>query len=554
MQTHSATDPVTPDAVKAMALELLEQRRKSKVLWRADLETFAREALIIRPAGGAAMPFTFNSVQRKLHARLENQKAETGKVRAVILKARQLGISTYVGARFYHRMRHDPGFRTIIMAHRDDATLALAEMVDRYYENDPDPPETKVNASGNLVFENDSGVTVMVAGPVKTGAGRAFTFQLAHLSELAFWKQAADHMSALMRTIHKVDGTEIIMESTASGATGVFHANAMAAQAGHGDFELLFFPWFDHDAYRITPPADWIPNDAIREMGERFSLGRDQMFWAESENTQMAIDDGESVDEICWRFQQEFPSTITEAFRAGRKGGYIKGSVVEQARKRVNAHQGDMPLVIGCDFATGGGGENAEYTPAEQLTGTAADAHAQDTEGGDSNVFMSMRGRCKGREVYERFKDRNSVSVADKLQGIIIQHQPDKCFLDRGGGGAQVYDTLCDRGFGRVLELVDFGGKSPDPACRNKRAYMHKRFREWLEDGDIPDDPQLESEITAVWVLREDESGLLLAPKREVRQKLKVSPDGSDAAVLCHAATVRKRNTGPLRVGGAGRR
>ena len=82
----------------------------------------------------------------------------------------------------------------------------------------------------------------MVAGPVKTGAGRAFTFQLAHLSELAFWKQASDHMSALMRTIHKVDGTEIIMESTASGATGVFHANAMAAQAGHGDFELLFFP------------------------------------------------------------------------------------------------------------------------------------------------------------------------------------------------------------------------------------------------------------------------------------------------------------------------
>ena len=128
----------------------------------------------------------------------------------------------------------------------------------------------------------------------------------------------------------------------------------MAAQAGHGDFELLFFPWFDHDAYRINPPADWRPNDAIREMGERFHLGRDQMYWAETENTQMAIDDGESVDEICWRFQQEFPSTITEAFRAGRKGGYIKGSVVEKARQRVNAHQGDMPLVIGVDVATGG--------------------------------------------------------------------------------------------------------------------------------------------------------------------------------------------------------
>ena len=362
MQTHSATEPVTPDAVRVMALELLEKRQRSKTLWRADLETFAREALVIRPAEGAAMPFTFNSVQKKLHARLENQRAETGRVRAVILKARQLGISTYVGARFYHRMRHDPGFRTIIMTHRDDSNLQLAEMIDRYYENDPDPPTTKVNASGSLVFDNDSGSTVMVAGPVKTGAGRAFTFQLAHLSELAFWKQASEHMSALMRTIHKVDGTEIIMESTAQGSTGVFHANAMAARQGVGDYELLFFPWFDHDAYRINPPADWKPNDAIREMGERFHLGRDQMYWAQSENTQMAIDDGESVDEICWRFRQEYPTTVDEAFRAGRKGGYIKGSVVEKARQRVNAHQGDMPLVIGVDVATGGG-ERMPSTP-----------------------------------------------------------------------------------------------------------------------------------------------------------------------------------------------
>ena len=78
--------------------------------------------------------------------------------------------------------------------------------------------------------------------------------------------------------------------------------------------------------------------------------------------------------------------------------------------------------------------------------------------------------------------------------------------------------------------------------------------RDWLEDGDIPDDPQLESEITAVWVLREDESGLLLTPKREVRQKLKVSPDGSDTCVLCHAGHVRKTNNAPLRMYGGGRR
>ena len=54
-------------------------------------------------------------------------------------------------------------------------------------------------------------------------------------------------------------------------------------------------------------------------------------------------------------------------------------------------------------------------------------------------------------------------------------------------------------------------------------------------------------------VLREDRSRLLLVPKREVRQKLKVSPGGFDAGVLCRAGAVQKSNNAPLRMGG-GRR
>src|SRR5712664_1940883 len=69
-----------------------------------DLELCARACLRIRPyQGGAAMPFIFNRAQQILHARLERQLAETGRVRALVLKSRRMGISTYVGARFYHR-------------------------------------------------------------------------------------------------------------------------------------------------------------------------------------------------------------------------------------------------------------------------------------------------------------------------------------------------------------------------------------------------------------------------------------------------------------------
>ena len=123
--------------------------------------------------------------------------------------------------------------------------------------------------------------------------------------------------------------------------------------------------------------------------------------------------------------------------------------------------------------------------------------------------------------------------------------------MDRGGGGAGVFDILCARGYAGVLELVDFGSKPVDARkYRNKRAEMSGDFREWLRDGDIPDDPLLETEITATWVISEDERGLTLAPKREVRRKLKLSPDGDDAAKLTFAAPVRRRARG-VTVGGA---
>jgi hypothetical protein len=65
-----------------------------------DLEYFAAEVLKIRPKAGGLVPFIFNPVQRKLHAIIEEQRAETGRVRIVVLKARQEGVSTYVAGRY----------------------------------------------------------------------------------------------------------------------------------------------------------------------------------------------------------------------------------------------------------------------------------------------------------------------------------------------------------------------------------------------------------------------------------------------------------------------
>src|SRR5262249_33889091 len=103
---------------------------------RTDFPYFAGN-LVIKPKEGALVRFRLNAAPLKLHEALEEQKRRTGRVRAIVLKARQLGISTYVAARFYHRTISNPGLRTIIIGHERSASKNLFSMVKRFHENLP---------------------------------------------------------------------------------------------------------------------------------------------------------------------------------------------------------------------------------------------------------------------------------------------------------------------------------------------------------------------------------------------------------------------------------
>ena len=66
-----------------------------------DFEYYAANVLKIRSKAGGLVPLDLNRAQRIVHTRIETQRHETGRVRAVILKARQPGISTYVEGRLF---------------------------------------------------------------------------------------------------------------------------------------------------------------------------------------------------------------------------------------------------------------------------------------------------------------------------------------------------------------------------------------------------------------------------------------------------------------------
>ena len=68
---------------------LSKRERKVREDLKRDLARYAAKCLTIRTKAGAVMPLVFNRVQQHLHERLEEQRARTGRVRALVLKFRQ---------------------------------------------------------------------------------------------------------------------------------------------------------------------------------------------------------------------------------------------------------------------------------------------------------------------------------------------------------------------------------------------------------------------------------------------------------------------------------
>ncbi len=236
-----------------------------------DLEFFAAELLRIRPKAGSLSPFLFNPAQRELHRIIEEQKAKTGRVRVIVLKARQLGISTYVAARYYKRTTSCPGLRTIIIGHEKPASKNLFQLVKRFHEHMPEDMRPSVGASNaeELLFDNiDSGYLVSVA--TEDGSGRSATAQNLHASEAAFWKDLQTQFAALMQTVPDIDGTEIILETTANGYNE-FYKLWRKAESGGSEFIPVFLPWSIDPEYRAKVPDDFTMTAEEAKL-ERFSV------------------------------------------------------------------------------------------------------------------------------------------------------------------------------------------------------------------------------------------------------------------------------------------
>ena len=177
--------------------------------------------------------------------------------RNIVLKARQMGISTWIAGRFFLKTITAPGVLTVQVAHTREAAESLFAIAERMWENLPaayrDGPLRRTRATtGRMVFgELDSEFRVVSAG--EANAGRGLTIQNLHLSEVSRWPGDAARTLAGLRAA-LAPGGEMTLESTPAGAQGAFYREWQ--EAPETGTVRHFFPWWLERAYTATAPAE----------------------------------------------------------------------------------------------------------------------------------------------------------------------------------------------------------------------------------------------------------------------------------------------------------
>lgn len=469
-----------------------------------DLEFFAEHApLLVKDKEGNLVTFKFNLAQRYIHHCLEEQRKKHGWVRALVLKGRQQGCSTYVNARFYHKTTRRPHTSAFILSHEGDSTTALFSMVKRYHEHVQQAFKPKVGKDNPRAMDYPGiGSDYSAATAKNDQAGRSRTAQLFHGSEAAYWEYAYAIQDGALKIVSLVPGTEIILESTANGPKGLFYEKCQQAMRGETDYILIFVPWFWQEEYERDVPVNFLPTPE-EEAYMRANFAKPFPFtntpitrakalrkiaWRRAEIVDLSTEGGGNPELGLAKFRTIFPANPVEAFQASGAGLFRPDAIVAARASKLTDTVGAK--ILGVDPA--GDSDNSDRTS------------------------ITLR---QGRRIIKRWKFPRMKPM--ELAGIIVNIEKtegfDMAFIDRGYGEGTI-DRLVEMGYGRKVVGIAFSERPTNPDIyANKRTEMFMEYAKWLNGGDvrIPDDDESHAALACIPPPKPTSTGTLAMPSKE---------------------------------------
>ncbi len=502
-----------------------EQPTLSKEDVRAKLRDFnyyREKFLLVRPrAGGERIPFKLNSAQTVLHQRIEAERQEFGMVRALIPKARRMGVSTYIGGRYFHQTATMFGRRAQVVAHRGDSAANLHREIKEFAAGLPPAVRPSVGATNSyeLIFDKLKSL-YKVASADGGDIGRSDDFHALHLSEAAFFDSTEDLSSGLLQTVQNLPNTEITMESTGNGQSGMFFSMCEEAhrQNNKGPWRLHFLPWPLMPEYRMELPFGWVAPQEFEQYARMHGLDRNQLYWFWLQNYTIAAMNGGQPEKIHRLTRQEYPAIYSECFMADSTLDFFPASTVAAAMVRKPAPSTGALKLLCVDPAG---------------------------DGQDKPFVGDRQGSAIGARVWGELGSRDYNVQADWLVQTYDRFAMDAIVIDATGTGKGLVDAcrlrMRSRGPEKVISVNFAWGAMNDTLYGNRRAEIHDKFQRWLQgDVSLPNDKHLQEEAAAYkWgqggCRRDEKSRLFMTPKEKIRKELGRSPDKLDVCAISMA-------------------
>jgi len=374
---------------------------------------FLAEMLLkVRTRAGAFAPLRPNRAQREFERRRGRAN--------IVLKARQMGITTWVAGRFFLKTVTQPGTLTVEVAHTQQAAEEIFRVVRRFYDLLPEKLRegalrtSRANARSLVFPELDSEYRVETAGD--RNAGRGLTVQNLHCSEVARWPGDARATLAGLLATMPAGGGEVVLESTAQGAHGCFYEEWMHAE--ENGWVRHFFPWWWEQSYQRSPGED-AESDEERALAAAHGLTREQIAFRHRLARQFGV-----------LARQEYPESPDDCFLAS--GSCVFD--VEAIERRLK----DVPLPV--ERRWGGALEvwltpmgGREYLAAVDPAGGGSEgdyAAIQVLDAATGLQCAEFQGRCGLMELSQR-----AAELAREYNGALL-------IVERNNHGAAVIAYL----------------------------------------------------------------------------------------------------------------
>ena len=298
-----------------------------------DILGWMSRNLKIIDMGGNLIPLNVNIAQMMVHKTLLLQEEADLPVRAIILKARREGVSTYVQARFFEHVNTHENKVACVASADIDATQKVFNMTKLFQGHIPNPRKTAFSRRSEIVYAEPHRSSFLCQTAGKQVLGRGGAVNKFHATEFAFWADAKNQFGGAAQEIPDRAGTDIIIESTANGVGDAFYDMFWQARddwvktKDPRNYLPIFLPWFIFPDYALPAPDYFELDDEEKDIKRRHDLNLNQMYWR-----RWAIKNKCQGDPDL--FMQEYPATSLEAFRSSGTPIFSK-KIIENQKKTV---------------------------------------------------------------------------------------------------------------------------------------------------------------------------------------------------------------------------